>query len=198
MTGPTRPAGGGGAPPPLLPTVILGAAMVVLGTLDLGNGPAALLVALFGAAGVAILERVAGGRGRAAAAMLALVALGVGALAATPGPAPELLAGIAGLAFLAWLAPPPTPTSGGRRRLEGLVLPGLAVGIAFATSAFLPPAPGFETVGIALLVGALAAIAFVLARPALLTPPRKALEAARGDSSGAADTARPSTVEGSL
>lgn len=184
--------------PPLGRTAVLAAAMIALGAVDFAGGAAALAVAIAGAAAMGILERVAAGRARPAAVIAAVGALGYGALAASPTPAAEILAGIGGLAFLAWLAPRPTRLAPTSRLLEGLVLPGLAVGIAFATGVFLPPAGGLETVGIALLVGVLVAVVLVLGRPGLLTPPQKPLEAARGGPYGAAATARPSTVEGSL
>ena len=90
-------------------------------------------------------------------AVLAPVGLGI-----------ELVAGLAGLAFLLWLADEPTPPVGGSvRSLPTLAVPALALGIAWSSALFLPA--GAVPLGVAgdLLALTLAAVAFLVGRPAL-------------------------------
>lgn len=159
-----RPTDRGGTGPGR--TIALGAAVLALGALARGGWTAGLAAAAGGVALLVLLERVRGGRWRTAAAIAGLTVLGLEAVAAAPTAASELVAGLGGLALLAWVAP--ARPGGIGRILEGLLLPGLAVGIAYATGAFLPPIAGLATVGVALVIGILLAIALVLGQPGLL------------------------------
>jgi len=81
----------------------------------------------------------------------------------------ELLAGLAGLAFLVWLADDPSrPVGGALRGLPEVAAPALALGIAWSSALFLPS--GVVPLGVAgaLLALALAAIAFLVGWPTVL------------------------------
>ena len=106
------------------------------------------------------------GRPRAFAPVPALAALIVAALSSPLGLLPELLAGMAGLAFLAWLADDPTRPAGGLGRARmTLLLPGLALGIAWASALLLPSRAAPIGVAGGLLAGALVTLSLLIARP---------------------------------
>ena len=91
-----------------------------------------------------------------------LAALVVEAVPAPVGLGTEIVAGLAGLAFLLWLADDPSrPVGGSLRSLPTVGVPALAVGIAWSSTLFLPA--GAVPLGVA---GAL--LAFTLAVVALL------------------------------
>jgi len=95
-----------------------------------------------------------------------LVALGVEAVAAPVGFGTELVAGLAGLAFLVWLADDPSrPVGGAARSLPTVAVPALALGIAWSSALFLPS--GAVPLGVAggLLALTLAVVAFLVGRP---------------------------------
>lgn len=81
----------------------------------------------------------------------------------------ELLAGLAGLAFLVWLADDPArPAGGAVRGIPEIALPALALGIAWSSELFLPS--GVIPLGVAgaLLALTLAAVAFLVGWPTVL------------------------------
>jgi hypothetical protein len=105
---------------------------------------------------------------RAVAPVPVLAALGFGAVASPLGVVPELAAGAAGLAFLVWLADDPARAPGGVGRASLTVLvPALALGIAWSSALLLPS--GSEPIGVAagLLVFAVVALAVLASRPGL-------------------------------
>jgi len=130
-----------------------------------GFGPLVAGIAVVFAAGL----RVGAPRGVAAYAPVpVLVALAVEAVPAPLGLGTELLAGLSGLAFLLWLADDPTRTVGGAARsLPTVAVPALALGIAWSSALFLPA--GAVPLGVAggLLALTLAAVAFLVGRPAV-------------------------------
>lgn len=80
----------------------------------------------------------------------------------------ELISGVAGLAFLVWLADDPArPVGGARRGLSTIAVPALALGIAWSSTLFLPA--GAVPLGVAggLLALTLALVAFLVGRPSL-------------------------------
>jgi hypothetical protein len=105
---------------------------------------------------------------RAFAPVPLLIAFGFGAVASPLGVVPELVAGAAGLAFLVWLADDPArfPGGVGRARITILV-PALALGIAWTSALLLPS--GSAPIGVAagVLVVAVAVLAYLVARPGL-------------------------------
>lgn len=98
----------------------------------------------------------------------ALAGIAVEAAAAPVGFGTELLAGFAGLCFLAWLADDPArPVGGDLRALPTIMLPALALGIAWSSALFLPA--GAVPLGVAggLLALTLAAVAFLVGSPSV-------------------------------
>ncbi len=152
------------------PGIVSGAALLLVSGLlgfygTLPVLPALLLTLALPAAAIAMraltLPHV-----RATAPIPALAGLVVGALASPYGLLPELLAGAGGLAFLAWLAEDPArPTGGLARARTTLLVPALALGIAWASSFLLPSHAAPIGVAAALLVGALVTLAMLVARP---------------------------------
>ncbi|MGD0250141.1 MAG: hypothetical protein ABSB97_04560 [Thermoplasmata archaeon] len=97
-----------------------------------------------------------------------LLAFGFGVVASPLGVVPELGAGAAGLAFLIWLADDPGRSPGGVERARTTILvPALALGIAWSSALLLPS--GSYPLGVAagLLVFAVAALAYLVSRPGL-------------------------------
>jgi hypothetical protein len=98
----------------------------------------------------------------------ALAALVIEAVPAPVGLGTELVAGLAGLAFLVWLADDPArPVGGAFRSLPTVAVPALAVGIAWSSALFLPAGAVPLGVAGALLALTLTAVAFLVGRPAL-------------------------------
>ncbi len=96
----------------------------------------------------------------------ALTALAIEAATAPVGFGTELLAGLAALSFLVWLADDPArPAGGALRALPTITLPALALGIAWSSALFLPA--GAVPLGVAggLLALTLAAVAFLVGSP---------------------------------
>jgi hypothetical protein len=95
---------------------------------------------------------------------LAVAGLIAGSVGATLTPVSGALAGGTALALLYWAA---TMGDGGppaRDLADGLLLPGLATGVAIATALLLPATPDEVGVAAALAVGTFAYLAFVLTR----------------------------------
>jgi hypothetical protein len=128
-----------------------------------GFGPFLAAAAVAVAAGL----RVSSSRTVAACAPIpALAALAIEAVPAPVGLGSDLVAGLAGLAFLVWLADDPSrPVGGAVRSLPTVAVPALALGIAWSSALFLPS--GAVPLGVAggLLALALAAVAFLVGRP---------------------------------
>jgi len=102
------------------------------------------------------------------ASLPVLVAVVLEAAFAPVGFGTELLAGLAGVAFLVWLADDPTrPAGGPLRAFPTIAIPSLALGVAWSAALFLPA--GTLPIGVAgaLLAFAIAAIALLVGRPAL-------------------------------
>jgi hypothetical protein len=147
---------------------VLTAAALSLAAIGGLGWTAGILVALVGVALSATVRLVAGGRMRAVAPVPVLVALGVLTATVPLGPIPEILAGAAGVAFLAWLADDPARPAGGvLRGALGWGLPGLAVGLAWVSSFLLPPTAAPVGVAGALLAATIVALTLLFRRPEL-------------------------------
>jgi hypothetical protein len=97
-----------------------------------------------------------------------LAALALEAVTAPVGLGTELAAGLAGLAFLFWLADDPSrPVGGARRSLPTVAVPTLAVAIAWSSTLFLPAGAVPLGAAGALLALTLAVVAFLVGRPAI-------------------------------
>jgi hypothetical protein len=97
-----------------------------------------------------------------------VLALGVVAVGSPLGLVPELVAGAAGLSFLVWLADDPARSPGGVGRASATILvPALAVGIAWSSALLLPAIAAPLGVAAGVLVFALVALAYLVARPGL-------------------------------
>jgi len=97
-----------------------------------------------------------------------IVVLVLEAATAPAGFGTELLAGLAGLAFLLWLGDDPArPAGGAARSVPVIALPALALGIAWTSELFLPAGTVPFGVAGALLAVVLAAVAFLMGRPSL-------------------------------
>lgn len=98
----------------------------------------------------------------------AVLVLAAEAVTAPVGTGTELIAGLAGLAFLLWLADDPSrPVGGAVRALPTIALPGLALGIAWTSALFLRPGAVPLGVAGALLALTLAVVALFVGRPSL-------------------------------
>jgi len=145
---------------------LLLAVAIVLGFLS--GFPAGLGVFLaVGLVVVGAVLRAVPGHGLAAYAPVPV--LGVLLLEASTAPVgfgTELFAGLAGLAFLVWLADDPArPAGGSVRALPALAVPALALALAWSSALFLPT--GLLPVGVAgaLLALLVAAVALLAGRP---------------------------------
>ncbi|MGP8158339.1 MAG: hypothetical protein ACLPWO_01815 [Thermoplasmata archaeon] len=95
-----------------------------------------------------------------------LAALVVEVVPAPVGLGTELVAGLAGLSFLLWLADDPSrPAGGSLRSLPTVGIPALAVGIAWSSTLFLPAGAVPLGVAGALLALTLAVVALLVASP---------------------------------
>jgi hypothetical protein len=151
---------------PTVPVLVLAAVAVAYGT-ALPTGPAFALALLGVGAGVglrAARESIL----RELSAVPVLVVLGVLAAATPVSPVPDLLVGAAGVAFVAWLTDDPARPSGGAKR-GALVwaVPGLAVGVAWASEFLLPSTAAPLGVAGGLLAASLIILAYLVARPEL-------------------------------
>jgi hypothetical protein len=98
----------------------------------------------------------------------AVVALGVLAAYSPVGVAPELLAGLAGVALLLWCAEEPDRRPGALPRgISGLFVPAAAFGIAWLSSLLLPSGLGTVGIAAALLGASAAAIVWLLRAPGM-------------------------------
>lgn len=166
MTDPAAPP----APRPIRPVslALLLVAVTYLGYLSGFPWGFGALLAVGGVTLAAILRSRPTGPDAAYAPVPALGALVVEAAFAPVGFGTELLAGLAGLAFLVWLADDPARPSGGPLRgFPTITVPSLALGIAWSSALFLPAGAIPLGVAGALLALALAAVAFLVGSPAL-------------------------------
>lgn len=149
--------------PGAVPLVVLGAFLGYLSSLPEDAG-------LFLALGLIVLGfglRALRSRSlRSIAPVPVLAALVTASLASRLGIVPELVAGGAGLAFLAWLADDPAREPGGIGRARTTIaISGVALGIAWSTALLLPSNSATLGVAAGLLVFAVVALAFLVARP---------------------------------
>jgi len=166
----TEPAG----PSPLLAVrpaslATLALPAVLLGYLTGFPDGLGLVLMVAAVAAAAILRATGDPRGAAYAPVPVLVGLVLEAVAAPVGFGTEVVAGLAGVAFLVWLADDPVrPEGGAVRGLSVVALPALALGIAWSSALFLPS--GVVPLGVAgaLLALTVAAVAWLVGRPGLL------------------------------
>ncbi len=105
---------------------------------------------------------------REAAPVPVLVALGVLAAETPVGPLPELLVGVAGVVFIAWLLDDPSrPASGATRAAVEWTIPALGVGLAWTSSFLLPSSAAPLGVAGGLLAASLLVLAYLVRRPDL-------------------------------
>ena len=129
---------------------------------------ASLLIAAAGvAAGVAL--RALGPPGaREVFPIPVLLAFGALSAVTVVGPLPILLAGLAGVAFVAWLLDDPDrPPAGAVRGAVVWAVPALGVGLAWSSSYVLPPTAATLGVASGLAAAALIVLAILVSRPAL-------------------------------
>ncbi len=106
---------------------------------------------------------------RATAPGPVLLALAFGALSSPLSLLAELAAGLAGLAFLLWLADDPArPRGTVGLAATSFLVPSLALGIAWGSALLLPSEAAPVGVAAGLLVFAIGALAFLAVRPSLL------------------------------
>jgi len=154
--------------PPLGSSALLFLAAGFLGYLANLPGALGVVLATVGVAVAVGLRALRPSGVRAFAPLPALLALAFGALASPLGLVPELAAGGAGLAFLAWLADDPARPAGGIARARSTILvSGLALGIAWSSALLLPSRSASLGVAAGLLVLAVGALAYLVARPEL-------------------------------
>jgi hypothetical protein len=151
------------------PTVpLLGVAAVALALLSRLPIPWALLLALLGVGAGVGLRATRYSLLREVSVLPVLVALGGLALTAPLLAVPELLVGAAGVVFVAWLADDPArPRGGARRGAIVWAIPGLGVGVAWASAFLLPSTAAPLGVAGGLLAASLIALAYLVARPEL-------------------------------
>lgn len=97
-----------------------------------------------------------------------LAALGALALETPIAPLPELLVGVVGVVFVAWLLDDPWRPPGGVARGAAVwAIPAFGVGIAWASTFLLPSSAASLGVAGGLLAAALIALAYLVSRPDL-------------------------------
>ena len=83
-------------------------------------------------------------------------------------PIPELLVGMAGVVFVAWLLDDPSrPAAGATRGAVEWAIPALGVGVAWASSFLLPTTAAPIGVAGGMLAAALIVLAYLVRRPEL-------------------------------
>ena len=151
--------------------LLMAGGLIALALESAGNLSFALGIAVVGAAVAILLNLLVPPVGRVGALVppgLALAYLSVTTVVSDLG---EVLAGIASLSLLLWVAvlsPHPSPL--GRRSL-GLLLPALGLGIALATAVAVPVAQQVLGVAVLLIVIAIALVAWAVAAPGRLAAP---------------------------
>ena len=124
------------------------------------------LLAVAAVVGGVVLRATSSSTPAAVAPVPVLAVLALDAVTAPVGLGSELFAGLAGLAFLVWLADDPSrPTGGADRAAPTLAVPALALGIAWSSALFLPSRAVPLGVAGALLALTLAVIALLVGRP---------------------------------
>jgi hypothetical protein len=149
---------------PTSPVLVLALLVLAYGS-DLPLLPALALAILGSAAGLALrASRSSTLYGLAAAPVL--LALGILAATTPIAPLPELLAGAAGVVFIAWLTDDPSrPPAGASRGALVWAIPGLGMGVAWASAFLLPSSAASVGVAGGLLAASLLVLAYVVARP---------------------------------
>ena len=146
----------------LVPAMLLG----YLSGFPAGAGVLVVVAAVVAAAALRVVARP---NLTSFAPVPVLLALVLEAVTAPAGFGTELVAGLAGLAFLVWLADDPArPAGGALRSLPVVAIPALALGIAWSSALFLPSGAVPLGVAGALLALAILAVAFLVGWPAVL------------------------------
>jgi len=158
---------GAAARPDRLPSLVaLLVAAVLLGYLSGVPDGWGIVLAAAAVLAAALLRQSSADAVAAYAPVPVVVVLVVEAVGAPVGIGTEIVAGLAGLAFLVWLADDPSrPVGGAARSLGTVAVPALAVGIAWSSALFVPA--GALPLGVAggLLALTLGAVALLLGRP---------------------------------
>jgi hypothetical protein len=155
------------AAPPLAAAGAVAVGLALLGrwTTELGLGVALASVALAGA-----IELLGDARYRSVAPVPMIAGFVVLAAGLPLGPGPDLLAAAGGVVLLAWVAEDPARPAGGvLRGAIGWALPGLAVGLAWASSFLLPPSSAPIGIAGGLLAAVVIALAALFHRPEIVT-----------------------------
>ena len=127
-----------------------------------------VVVASVGVLASAVLSEAGPGRAGPYAPVPVLGVLVLEAATAPAGFGTELIAGLAGVAFLVWLADDPSrPVHGPRRGFPAIALSSVALGIAWTSALFLPAGAFPLGVAGALLAVAIAAVAYLVGSPTL-------------------------------
>ena len=116
-----------------------------------------------------VLRRPSFGSVRAYASLPVLAAMAIEVVSVPVGLGSELIAGLAGLAFLLWLADDPArPRGSAARALPALAVTTLALGIAWSSALFLPSHAIPLGVAGGLLALAIAVVALLVGHPTVL------------------------------
>jgi hypothetical protein len=137
--------------------------LLALWLLGAGRGWTGLLLVVVGVVGAVALALEP--RMRSVSVLPLLLALTGLAATAPIGIATEVVAGASALAALGWVARDRDVPGPVGRTLGGLTLPALALGVAFFTSVGIPAGRQFVGAAVVLLVVALAAVGWTIARP---------------------------------
>lgn len=145
--------------------ILAAAVLVVAYGCGLATGEA-LLLAVLGVATAVGMRSLRHPLLAEVAPLPALVVLGAFAAVTPIAPLPELLVGVAGIAFVVWLVDDPLRPSAGIIRGAGVWgVPALGVGIAWASTFLLPPSAASLGVAGGLLAGGLILLAYLVGRP---------------------------------
>jgi hypothetical protein len=144
------------------------AVVAVLGTLVGVVGgvwlPVALVVPILGALAALALRGRPNGTAQEAGLAPVLVALALVTALAAPSLLVGVLAGVAGLGVLLWNADTPFEAYRPSDPVEGLVIPGLGLGVALLTAATLPAANSAVGVAALAVVVSLGVVLWALSR----------------------------------
>ena len=150
----------------LASVALLSVAVLALGALDTVSFAGGIVLGAIGVGLSVAARRFPDSRIRAGAPVPVLVVLGTGALAAPVSPLAEIVAVLASAAFLLWLVDDPTRPAGRTRRGATTVLvPLLAVGIAWTSAQLLPAGAASPGLVGGLLAVVLGSVAYLVARP---------------------------------
>jgi len=149
--------------------LVAGLPLFALALLGAGGVGLGLVVAVAGVAGAVALSLV--GRTRSLSVLPLLLAL-AGLTATAPiGVVAEVVAGASSLTLLFWVARDRDDPGPLARSVVGLALPALAFGLALFTSIGIPAGEQFVGAAVVLVVIAVGAIGWALARPTQVAEP---------------------------